>query len=342
MRKLRSMVTTIALASGIALVSSAQVAAQTCEITKPIVFGDLDWDSAVFHNAVARFILEKGYGCKTDAIPGTTVPLYAGAVRGDVDIVMEIWENTSPEVWTKGVADKKVIQVGVNFPDAYQHWFVPRYLVEGDDAPAKGLKSVADLPKYKELFKDPEEPSKGRFYNCISGWSCEIINSKKFHAYGLDNDFVNFRPGTGAALTAAIESSIKRKRPIVFHYWGPTWVLGKLGNQLIALEEPVYEAAAWNRLMAAKQPNDVTQATAYPQIQVVIGVNAKFAATAPKIVKFLENYKTTSALVSEGLAHMQDNGGSVDKAAQSFLRNHPDVWSQWVPADVAKRVSSAL
>lgn len=342
MQNLRSMAIAIALASGISLINPNQVFAQTCEVTEPIVFGDLDWDSAVFHNAVARFILEKGYGCKTDAIPGTTVPLYAGAVRGDIDIVMEIWENTSPEVWTKGVADKKVLQVGVNFPDAYQRWFVPRYLVEGDDAPAKGLKSVADLPKYKDLFKDPEEPSKGRFYNCISGWSCEIINSKKFHAYGLDKDFVNFRPGTGAALTAVIESSIKRKRPVVFHYWGPTWVLGKLGNQLVALEEPAYDDAIWQKLMAAKQPEAVSQATAYPEIAVVIGVNARFAAKAPEIMKFLQSYKTTSALVSEGLAHMQDNGGSVEKAAESFLRDHRDVWSRWVPADVAGRVASAL
>jgi len=342
MQKFHSMAVAFALATAGGLFSFSPAASQTCDVAKPIVFGDLDWDSAVFHNAVARFILEKGYGCKTDSIPGTTVLLYAGAVRGDIDIIMEIWENTSPEVWTKGVADKKAIQVGVNFPDAYQQWFVPRYLVEGDNAPAKGLTSIADLPKFKHLFKDPEEPSKGRFYNCISGWSCEIINSKKLHAYGLDKDFVNFRPGTGAALTAAIESSIKRKRPIVFHYWGPTWVLGKLGSQLVALEEPSYDKGVWDRMMAAKQPEDVTEATAYPQIPVVIGINAKFAAKAPNVVKFLENYQTTSALVSEGLAEMQDNGGSVEKAARKFLNNHEEVWNRWVPADVAIRVKAAL
>lgn len=342
MQALRTLTLSALAATALGFTAPAQAATPQCELDRPIVFGDLDWDSAVFHNAVARFILDKGYGCKTDSLPGSTVPLYAGTVRGDVDVVMEIWSNTSPEVWTKGVADGKAREIGVSFPDAYQNWFVPRYLVEGDNAKAKGLKSVADLPKFKDVFKDPEEPAKGRFYNCISGWACEIINTKKLTAYGLDKDFVNFRPGTGAALIAAAEGAIKRKKPIVFHYWGPTWLLGKLGDEVVALEEPPYDAAAWTQLMDAKTPTDVAKATAYPQIKVVIGVNAAFADKAPQIVGFLEKYRTTSALTSEALAFMQDNGGSIDKAAQNFLKAHPDVWSAWVPSEVAERVKAAL
>lgn len=343
MQKMRTMAIAFALMAGVAVsASTSSASAQTCDIDRPIVFGDLDWDSAVFHNQVARFILEKGYGCKTDAIPGSTVPLYSGAVRGDIDVVMEIWSNTSPEVWTKGVQDKKVLEIGTNFDDAYQKWFVPRYLVEGDNAPAKGLKAVSDLPKYKELFRDPEEPGKGRFYNCIPGWECEAINTKKFHAYGLNADFSNFRPGTGAALVAAIEGAMKRKRPIVFHYWGPTWVLGKYEKDLIVLDEPAYDAAVWQTLMDAKNPADVKTATAYPQIPVVIGVNADFAEKAPEVIKFLGKYHTTSALVSEALAYMQDNDGSTEKAARNFLKNHQDIWTKWVSDDVAKRVQDAL
>jgi len=342
MQMMRSMAVAIALASGVAFTASTPAFAQKCDIDRPIVFGDLDWDSAVFHNQVARLILEKGYGCKTDAIPGSTVPLYGGAVRGDIDVVMEIWSNTSPEVWTKGIEDKKVLEIGTNFDDAYQKWYVPRFLVEGESAPAKDLKSVSDLPKFKDLFKDPEEPGKGRFYNCIPGWECEVINTKKFHAYGLDKDYTNFRPGTGAALVAAIEGAMKRKRPIVFHYWGPTWVLGKYEKDLVALDEPAYDDAAWQALMSEKNPENVKKATAYPQIPVVIGVNAAFAGKAPEVINFLKNYRTNSAMVSEALAYMQDNDGSTEKAAVNFLKLHEDIWTKWVSEDVAKRVREAL
>ncbi len=221
-------------------VSSAEAADPVCEMDRPIVFAGLDWDSNAFHNSVAQFIAEKGYGCETDVIPGSTIPLLNGMARGDIDVTMEIWPDNVTEALAEGQERKQFVDLGVNFPDATQAWFVPKYLVEGDNAPAKGLKSVADLPKYKDVFADPEEPGKGRFYNCIAGWGCEVINSKKLNAYKLTDSYVNFRPGTGAALAAAIESNLRRKKPILFYYWGPTWVMGKVVDDLVQLEEPAY------------------------------------------------------------------------------------------------------
>lgn len=329
-------------AAALAATTLAAPVAHACDVKRPIVFGDLDWDSNAFHTAVARFVLEKGYGCKTDSIPGSTIPIDGGAVRGDVDVVMEIWLNTAPKVWTDGVKAGKVEELGVNFPDAVQAWYVPKYLVEGPNAPAPGLKSVSDLPKYKALFKDPEEPSKGRFYNCILGWTCEVINTKKLHAYGLEKDFTNFRPGTGAALSAAIESAVKRKKPIVFYYWTPTWLFGKVGDDVVQLKEPAYNKATWDKLIAAKHAGEVDKATAYPLTKVYVGVNSKFAKEAPAEIAFLKNYHTNSALVSKALAYMQDHDGSAKQAAIHFLKTRKDLWTKWVPADVAKKIEAAL
>lgn len=63
-----------------------------CDLDRPMVFAGLDWDSAQFHNEVARYILEEGYGCRTDAIPGSTMSMLAAMARGDVDVTMEIWK----------------------------------------------------------------------------------------------------------------------------------------------------------------------------------------------------------------------------------------------------------
>lgn len=336
---MRILPVTVGLAS-LAFVSlQAPAQAQSCEIDRPVVFAGLDWDSNAFHSALAQYIIEHGYGCKTDLIPGSTIPLLNGMARGDIDVTMEIWKDNVTEAWNKAVDAGQVVEVGTNFPDAVQAWFVPKYLVEGDDAPAKGLKSVADLPKYKELFADPEEPGKGRFYNCIAGWGCEVVNTKKFNAYGLGEHYTNFRPGTGAALAAAIESNIKRKKPIFFYYWGPTWVLGKVGDQVVQLEEPAYDKETWEAMGAAENP---TKVTAYPIVEVTIGANKAFADQAPKLIAFLKKYETTNALVSQALAYMQDTGGSAEDAAKNFLKENEAMWTSWVPADVADRVKSAL
>src|SRR3546814_4923485 len=39
--------------------------------------------------------------------------------------------------------------------------------------------------------------SKGRFYNCPAGWTCELDNSEMLKSYGLEKTYTNFRPGTG-------------------------------------------------------------------------------------------------------------------------------------------------
>jgi ABC-type proline/glycine betaine transport system substrate-binding protein len=163
------------------------------------------------------------------------------------------------------------------------------------------------------------------------------VNSAKLRAYGLEKDYTNFRPGTGAALAAAIGGAVLKHEPILAYYWGPTWVLGKY--DLVALEEPAWNDTDWRGLSTdPKYP----RAVAYPVVPVWIGANAKFAAAAPESLTFLRAYRTTSALINEALGVMQDNKGDPAIAARQFLKKHPEVWRAWVPAAVADRVQGAL
>lgn len=316
--------------------------AQACEVKHKVVFAGLDWDSNAFATAVAQRVLRDGMGCQVDQLPGATIPLINGLARGDVQVAMEVWQSNTPASWTEGVAAGKLVALGVAFPDAVQGWFVPRYLVEGPNAPAQGLKAVADLPRFKALFKDPEEPAKGRFLNCIAGWQCELFNTKKLYAYGLDAHYTNFRPGTGAALDAAVLSALKRKRPVLFYYWGPTWLMGQVGEQVVMLDEPAFDAAKWQALQDQADPRQARHATAYPVVKVVIGANKAFVDSAPQIANFLRQYRTSSQTVSQALAYMQRTKGSADDAAREFLKTRPEVWQGWVSPEVAQRVKAAL
>jgi len=314
-----------------------------CEVGRPVVFAGLDWDSNAFHTALARIIIEKGFDCPTEVIPGTTIPLIAGLKRGDIDVMMEVWRDNITKAWDEGVARGEVAAVGVNFPDAVQGFFVPRYMIEGDPArsikaTAPDLKSVYDLPKYHALMADPEEPGKGRFYNCILGWACEQINTKKLAAYGIWKSYTNFRPGTGAALASAIASNYQRGKPFVAYYWGPTWILGKY--DLVRLEEPAYNAKDWQ---AMAERDDYSHPVAYPLVQVVIGVNTKFKAKAPHIIKFLSHYHTTNALVSAALASLRAKPDRrMRDVALDFLRGKPEIWRAWLDPEIADKVAASI
>lgn len=327
---------TVALLAAGALDAAPGHAAE-CPMDRPIVFAGLDWDSNAVHTEIARTIFEEGYGCQTDMIPGSTIPLLTGLGKGDIDVMMEVWKANIIDAWSELENDGKVVDVGVNFPDAVQGWYVPRYMVEGPDAPAPDLESTEDLAEYKDLFADPEEPGKGRFVNCILGWACEVINTKKLAVYDLDDDFTNFRPGTAAALDANIASNYQRQKPFVTYYWEPTWVMGTY--DMVLLEEPEYDEATWEQLEASDDPE---AATAYPETEVKIGVTTEFAENAPELVAFLEKYETTSAMTSEVLAYMQENEADAEEAAEHFLKTREDVWSTWVPEDVAKAVKDSL
>lgn len=342
--KLRVLI--VCLATAIAGMLSAALAqeADCGRYDRPIVFAELDWDSVQVHNAIARHILEEGYGCRTDAIPGSNIPMLQGMIRGDIDVIMEILLDNIPGFWDRAIEADQVRDLGINFPDSNQGWFVPRYVVEGDsergiEPMAPDLRSVHDLPEYKDLFRDPERPNKGRFYNCILGWNCEEINNAKLEAYGLNDYYTNFRPGTGVALASSLEGAYLRGEPWFGYYWGPTWVLGKL--DMYQLEEPEYTEECWEQLLDTSTPPG--EGCAYPLSENIVGVNSRFAdAVGDEIIDFLTAYETTNALISGLLAYMQDNDETPEGAARHFLETNRDAWTKWVPADVQERVESSL
>ncbi len=311
--------------------------ALACELQRPVVFAGLDYDSAAFHTAIARTIVEKGYGCRTERTPGATIPLVNGLARGDIDVTMEIWLANPVQPWIDAEKAGKAVRLGTTFPDATEGWYVPRRLVAGPGARAPDLKSAADLAKHKALFQDPEAADKGLFYNCVPGWQCELVNTKKLAAYGLAPHFTNVRPGASEALVAAIDSNLRRGRPVVFYHWSPSWLVG--AHDLVRLEEPPFDKTVWDAMLASETPR---QATAYPVSEVVIGANKAFVDAAPGLATFLRAYRSTAEATSRALAAGREAGLTPEQSALKFLKDQPAAWRAWLPADVAAKVSAAL
>ncbi|AXA41775.1 histidine ABC transporter substrate-binding protein [Rhizobium leguminosarum bv. viciae] len=325
-------------------VSVARAETSYCASGKTINFAEIGWESGAFITAVMKTILAKGYDCKVDTVPGNSVTLEQAAADGDVQISAEEWMGRS-DVWKKAAAEGKVIGVGNSFSGAQEGWFVPDYLVHGDPArnivaAAPDLKSVNQLadPKYVALFSDPEEPSKGRFLNCPSGWTCEAVSTAKLTAYHLQDAYVNFRPGTGTALDSAITSAYLQGQPILFYYWSPTAIMGKF--KLVKLEEPAYSDTCWANLTSTEGKRD--EGCAFPTTKVVYGVNAKFAAEAPEIIDILKKAEFPLDQVNASLAFMLDNKSEPAAAADEFLKTHQDIWGAWVSPEARAKIQASI
>lgn len=317
-----------------ALLLAAGGAAGCGASSREIVFADVGWDSVKFHNAVAGLVAESAFGYSWREVPGSSPIMHEALKKGEIDVNMEEWTDNLSTY--EADRDAGLFQdLGTNFGDNIQGFYVPRYVIEGDpergiEPLAPDLKTVQDLERYPQLFPDDENPGKGRIYGAIPGWEINEIMRKKVQYNGLDAMYNYFQPGSDSALSAAFTSAYEKGQPIVGYYWEPTWLTGKY--DLVLLEDVPY----------VDQERYKAGETACPSVDVTIGVSNQFYESEPEFCAFLKNYETSSALTSEALAHMQETGDNYDETARWFLTNHSELIDDWLSKDQAEQVKGAL
>ncbi|MDO5611464.1 MAG: glycine betaine ABC transporter substrate-binding protein, partial [Pseudomonadota bacterium] len=314
-----------------------------CSQPQPIRLAQLTWESGRFYTALARVILEKGYGCTTVEMPGAAAALETALAAGDIHVIAEQWVGRSP-IMDKAVAAGHVVVKGdLLHGGAQQGWYVPDYLVHGDAARgipplAPGLKTPQDLKHHAHLFADPETPGKGRFHNCPSGWTCETFNTHLLAMQGLEDHFSNFHPGTGAALDAAISAAWQRGEPIVFYYWQPTALMAQY--KWVRLQFPPFDATCWQQLL---EPDGQPQcATGFAVSRLGMALSAAFQAHYPAEAAALARIQLTPQQLDAQLLAMAGNAISDDAAVHAFLREYPESWRGWMDAAAADRIANQL
>lgn len=320
------------VASGCA--PKAEEPAAPAEVEKEtLVITELNWDSARYQGNIIAFIVEHGYDYPVEIVSGSSISMFEGVMAGEIDIYPEIWLPNQNQVWDEGMAEESFIPVAITNDDNWQCLFtVPTYVIEGD--PARGiepfapdLKSVQDLkrPEIIEVFKDPEDPGKGRIYTCVPGWECEKIHLKQIDALGLDEYYNAFPPGSEAGLWASLKAAYDKGEPWLGIVWAPTWIAGML--DLTTLEETPYTPELFEQGLSA-----------WPASDLWIVTSNEFAGKAPELFPFLLRIRMTSEELNLGLAYMLENDAEPAEGAVWFIKNRQEVWTKWVPDDIAAKV----
>ncbi len=314
------------LAAAVLLLSPAAVfaggQAEDGDVTQ-VTMADGSWDSILVHNRIVAFILEEGYGgYNVDFTPGDTIPLFNGLAAGDIDITMESWQNNFREAYDREKEAGTIVNLGENLPDGPQGWYVPRYLIEGDpdrgmEAKAPDLRSVEDLRQYGDLFPDPENPGMGRIIFPPPGWAAAEISEEILEEFNLEDTFTGFLPGSGTSLAASMRGAYDRGEPWVGYYWEPTALMYEL--DMVRLEGSEFDPA-----------------------EVDILMNSESAERLPEVADFLSNYGTTVDMNNQFLNVLENEVDNAEQAAEWFLRNYEDTWTEWVNDEVADNVRAAL
>ncbi|NYT37189.1 ABC transporter permease subunit [Pusillimonas soli] len=313
-----------------------------CNHGQVVKLADQTWESATFTTHVISALLRAAFECKTEIVPGTPAATESALAQGDLDIIAEQWSGRSPII-EKAVKAGDVLVVGDTLAGgAEQGWYVPDYVVHGDKARgiepmAPDLNSWKDLPRYKQLFRDPEVPGKGRFLNCPAGWVCEKTNTRLLKIHELDKDYNNFRAGTGAALDSAISSAYDRGKPILFYYWQPAGLMAKY--KFHKIEQDPFNQACWDTIVSGE---GTLCSSDFLVAHLSVAVSRGFASDNPDIIAFFRKLQFQPPLLNSMILEMTEDRRSGDAMARRFLHDHPEVWRAWLPAEAVARANAAL
>ena len=315
---------------------------------REIVFGGLNWDSALVQNGVARYIVEHGYGYPTSQIEGATLPLFQGLRKGDIDLTMEIWLPNQDTAWNEAVKAGEVIPVGKSLEDNWQSSFlIPQYMQDANPE----LDSIEDLKddNFKSLFE--QEGGKVVLLGCIAGWGCRTMQDGdetgpgQIVGMGLEDHVVLRDPGTSGALAAAIEGAFAKEDPILFYYWGPTALAHKLSTEvgIVDLEQPAPSDCA---------DNSPIHGCAFPAAEIMIAMNTELVNDAPELIGFFQNWDWSAgnqlaaegwyADNKEGLTNDGKSSEEIYSATGVWYLQNNDAWKSWVPDDIVANVEAAL
>jgi glycine betaine/proline transport system substrate-binding protein len=200
-----------------AALAAASVSAIAADAKPTIKIGYVEgWDDSVATSNVAAQIIEKKLGYPVQLVPVAAGVMWQGVARGDLDATLSAWlPVTHGAYWDN--FKSKVVDLGVNFPDAKIGLIVP------EDAP---VTSMTDLEAKKADFG-------GRIVGIDAGAGVMSKTTEAIKAYNLDYTLM---PSSGSAMTAELARAENAKKPIIVTGWKPHWMFAKY--KLKFLEDP--------------------------------------------------------------------------------------------------------
>lgn len=302
------------LAGALALALSVSTPASAGGVLKSAVN---DWTGGAVMCEIVHQIVEKEMGYKVKRIVMPSGPGRDEAIRaGDLDYGCELWPSYSTTIQkyvTEFGGDGSMIKLSDAGVVGVSSYYVPRYLVEGDDAPAPDLKSWENMNQYADLFKTLETGDKGRLLGCpAASWQCE--DAARMEKLGLNYAAVEL--GSEAAHWAEMQAAYKRKEPFIAYAWEPHWIHAAL--DLVKVELPAHDEDKWPATGWAK---DVTFNYANPD----------FMEKHPDVVELIKNFRLTNEMQAPMILSVDVDGKDMEEVVGEWLANNEDTWRAWMP-----------
>ncbi|WP_280562007.1 MULTISPECIES: glycine betaine ABC transporter substrate-binding protein [unclassified Chromohalobacter] len=266
--------------------------AQAQDSKGDITLAYVEWSSEVASTNVVRAVLEEqGYNVKMSSL--SAAAMWQAVAYGDADGMVAAWLPSTHEQYLKEVGDE-VENLGPNLEGTKLGLVVPSYT---------DISSIGELDDKADVVND-------EIVGIDPGAGLMNLTEKAIEEYSL-GDAINLQSGSGATMTAALDSAIKNDEDIVVAGWTPHWMFARW--DLKYLDDPK------NAYGGAEHINTV--------------VRQGLKDDMPEAYAILDNFEWTPDQMGEVMLMNQEEGSDPYENAKKWVDEHPDVVDEWVNGD---------
>lgn len=307
-----------------------------------VQMAEWNWASGELMANVDAFILEHGYGCDVELVPGATTTTFASMnEKGQPHVAGELWINAVREPLFQAM-DEGRLHSAVNGPitDLGEGWWVTPAFKEAHPE----LDTVVKILERPDLFPHPEDASKGAFVGCPAGWGCQLANANLFRAFDMeDKGWVLVDPGSAAGLDGSMAKAAERGENWFGYYWAPTALIGKYDMQLVPFGVGFAGSENWDGcIVKPEQECADPQPSSWTESEVHTVITDEFKQRGGVAVDYLSTRIFPGPVMNAMLVFMADEQAGGEDAAIEFLTRHPELWKAWVTDEVAAKIEAAL
>jgi len=307
-----------------------------------VQIAEMNWASAELMANVDKIILENGYGCDVELVPGATMTSFASMnEKGQPDVAPELLINAVRDPLNAAMDERRlhstnagpITQLGEGL------WVTPAF-----QAAHPELDTVVKILERPDLFPDAEDPSKGAFVGCPAGWGCQLANANLFRAFDMEaKGWTLVDPGSAAGLDGSIAKAGDRGENWFGYYWSPTAMVGKYGLIPIDFGVPFAGTENWDGcIVKAEQDCADPQASAWTHSEVHTIITDSLKNKGGIAVDYLKARTYPGPVMNAMLVYMGEEQAGGEDAAIEFLSQHEDLWTTWVSADAAAKIKAGL
>ncbi len=264
---------------------------------KAVRFSDVGWTDITSTTAVASLLLKGlGYEPHTDVL---SIPItYAAMKNKQIDVYLGDWQPSMEADRKPYLDDNSIDVLGVNLEGAKYTLAVPSYVAD------QGLKDFADIAKFKDKLQ-------GKIYGIEPGNNgnrmiMDMIGQNDFGLKGF-----KVIESSEQGMLSQVEKAVAKKEPIVFLAWEP---------------HPMNSNYQLTYLTGGDKwfgPN-FGGATIYTDIR------KGYAQECPNVGKLLTQLTFTLQMENEIMGKILDKGEKPDKAANAWIKAHPEMLDKWL------------